>query len=207
MGSGFKQFEVGEVLGAADVMNYLMKQVIATFTDSSARDSAITAPEEGQAMFGKFADILWLYTGSKWREALYLSGWQPYTPVWTGDSSNPTLGNGTANGRYARMGNMVVFNAEVTIGSTTVQGNGAYSLSLPVKPKITAPTQYVQSRVSDSSSGQAYAGQSGALVETSVQLLVQGTADLDTVTKTAPVTLAVGDALHAWGTYEAADDT
>lgn len=207
MGAGYKTFQVGEVLGAADVMNYLMKQTIMPFPSASERDAAITAPEEGMVMFGKFADILWMYTGSKWREALYLSGWQPYTPVWTGDSSNPTLGNGQANGRFIRQGNAITFNAEIVIGSTTVQGNGAYSISLPVKPRITAPTQYVQSRVSDSSSGQAFAGQSGALVETSVQLLVQGAANLDTVTKTTPITLGVGDALHVWGTYEAADDT
>ena len=48
MANGFKVFSTGEVLTAADVNDYLMEQSIGIFADSSARDSQISSPIEGQ---------------------------------------------------------------------------------------------------------------------------------------------------------------
>ena len=64
-GLGFKTFTTGEVLTAGDVNGYLM-QGINVFTNSTARDAAITAPAEGQFAFTKDNNSLWYYDGAAW---------------------------------------------------------------------------------------------------------------------------------------------
>lgn len=204
MGSGFKSFEVGEVLGAADVNGYLMKQTTMAFQNETARDAGILSPEEGMLTYLRDEDRVDCYMGDVWRPAVHAGEWYEYSPAWTSTGTQPNLGNGVANGRYMRQGMTIFFHAEIIMGSTTTYGTGQYDLLLPWTARTTSPTQYVQSRVSDSSAGQAYAGQSGALTDTFVRLQVQGAADLDNVAQGTPVTLASGDSLHAWGTYELA---
>ena len=64
-GLGFKTFTTGEVLTAADVNGYLMQGIL-VFATEAARNSAITAPQEGQFAFTKDTNSLWYYTGSAW---------------------------------------------------------------------------------------------------------------------------------------------
>ena len=64
-GLGFKTFNTGDVLSAADVNGYLMQGVL-VFADTTARDAAITSPQEGQFAFTKNNDSLWYYSGSAW---------------------------------------------------------------------------------------------------------------------------------------------
>ena len=64
-GLGFKTFNTGEVLTAADVNGYLMQGVL-VFADATARDAAITSPQEGQFAYTKDNNSLWYYTGSAW---------------------------------------------------------------------------------------------------------------------------------------------
>lgn len=66
MPSGFKTFAVSEVLTAADVNNYLMEQAVAVFADSTARDAAITSPENGQACFLLDSSTLQFFYSSAW---------------------------------------------------------------------------------------------------------------------------------------------
>lgn len=66
MPSGFKTFAVSEVLTAADVNNYLMEQAVAVFANASARDSAISSPENGQACFLLDSSTLQFYYSSAW---------------------------------------------------------------------------------------------------------------------------------------------
>ena len=66
MPSGFKTFAVSEVLTAADVNNYLMEQAVAVFANASARDSAISSPEDGQACFLLDTQTLQFYYSSAW---------------------------------------------------------------------------------------------------------------------------------------------
>ena len=60
---GFKTFNAGDVLTAADTNDYLM-QGIAVFADATARDAAITSPVEGQACYRSDDDKLEIYDGS-----------------------------------------------------------------------------------------------------------------------------------------------
>ena len=45
---GWKDFASGDVLTAADMDGYVMAQIIGVFADATARDAAITSPQEGQ---------------------------------------------------------------------------------------------------------------------------------------------------------------
>jgi hypothetical protein len=64
-GLGFKTFTTGEVLTAADTNGYLMQGVL-VFADATARDAAITSPQEGQFAYLKDTNVTTYYTGSAW---------------------------------------------------------------------------------------------------------------------------------------------
>lgn len=54
-----------------------------------------------------------------------------WTPVWTAETTNPTLGNGQFLGMYCRIGPMVFVTYKLLMRSTTTYGNGRYRFSLP----------------------------------------------------------------------------
>jgi len=62
---GFKTFATGDVLTAADTNGYLM-QGIWVFADATARDAAVTSPQEGNACYLKSTDEIMVYSGSAW---------------------------------------------------------------------------------------------------------------------------------------------
>ena len=64
-GLGFKTFTSGEVLTAADTNGYLMQGVL-VFANASARDAAITSPQEGQCCYLKDTDAVLTYSGAAW---------------------------------------------------------------------------------------------------------------------------------------------
>src|SRR5210317_1289735 len=66
MPSGFKVWTTGELVNASDFNNYIQEQVIMTFADSSARDSAVSSPEEGMFCFLADLNTLQFYNGSSW---------------------------------------------------------------------------------------------------------------------------------------------
>ncbi len=75
MGSGYKAFTAGSVLTASDVNNYLMEQGVMYFATTTARDTAITAPEDGMVAYIGSNDAnegLYTYNGSAWRKG---PGW------------------------------------------------------------------------------------------------------------------------------------
>ena len=62
----YRTFAVNEILTAANVQTNLMDQAIATFTDATARDAAITSPTAGQYAHLTTGNILTYYNGSAW---------------------------------------------------------------------------------------------------------------------------------------------
>lgn len=68
MTAGFKVFQDGNVLTASEVMGFMMRQQMCVFLDATARDSAITAPEEGQFAFLTSTDKVTLFDGSVWKD-------------------------------------------------------------------------------------------------------------------------------------------
>jgi hypothetical protein len=66
MPSGFKVFENGDVLTAAEVMGFMMRQQVCVFEDEAARDEAIPSPEEGQFAFLRDTNSIVFYNGVSW---------------------------------------------------------------------------------------------------------------------------------------------
>lgn len=141
MGSGFRLISAGENPTAANLNNYLSKQVVMTFSTTTARDAAVTAPEEGMVAVITGSDLMTVYTGSAWVEYGRYGSWQSWTPVIGGSTTDPSLGSGgfyTVHGRYVRIGSLVMGQAFLIAGSSGVSaGSGTYELSLPVTPNTT----------------------------------------------------------------------
>ena len=66
-----------------------------------------------------------------------IGAWINYTPTWTGSTTNPVIGNGTIEGRYALVNGFVVAQINIICGSTTTFGSGGYFFSLPVTAAAT----------------------------------------------------------------------
>jgi hypothetical protein len=99
-GLGFKNFTSGEVLTAADVNGYLMQGIL-VFASATARDAAITTPQEGQFAFLKDTNVTTYYTGSAWANVDTTGMSNPMTTtgdtIYSSSGSTPArLGIGTA---------------------------------------------------------------------------------------------------------------
>jgi len=88
----WKVFQNGYPLPASDLNNYLMGQVISTFTDATARDAAITSPLEGQFVYLTGSALLTKYDGSSWVAAISTP-----SPVVTEKTADYTITSGDAN--------------------------------------------------------------------------------------------------------------
>jgi hypothetical protein len=94
-----------------------------------------TASAPSSPYIGQYYDNgtdLFRWNGSTWDTYQKVPGaWTSYTPVWTGATTNPNVGNGTLTGRYSRYGRDVRFHINLTCGSTTTFGAGGYNWTLP----------------------------------------------------------------------------
>ena len=63
---------------------------------------------------------------------LNFTEWESYNTVWEGSSSNPSIGNGTLYSAWRRTGiKSVEFRIFLRIGSSTNEGNGTWTWTLP----------------------------------------------------------------------------
>jgi len=118
MPSGFKTFAVSEVLTAADVNNYLMEQAVAVFADSTARDAAITSPENGQACFLLDSNSLQFYYSSAWNNFI---GEGDITGVTITTASTSGLAGGSSSTSGAFASTLTI--APASASSATVAGS------------------------------------------------------------------------------------
>lgn len=82
---GFKTFNSGDVLTAADTNGYLM-QGVWTFANAAARTAAVTSPQEGNVSFLKDTNSLEIYDGAAW------------VAYGSGDITGVTAGTGITGG-------------------------------------------------------------------------------------------------------------
>jgi hypothetical protein len=145
-GLGFKTFNTGDVLSAADVNGYLMQGVL-VFASTAARDAAITAPAEGQFAFTKDTNSLFYYDGAAW----VASGA-------TGDIEGVTAGTGISGGGTS--GTVTVTNSMATAidaKGDLIVGTGADTFS-----KLTAGTNgYLLTADSAEATGLKWAAAAG----------------------------------------------
>lgn len=157
-------------------------------------------PYNGQKIWWNLWQTESTFDGTAWQEIRY-GAWLTYTPQWKSSGTQPSLGNGTATGKYWKAGRYCTFHAHIQPGSATTYGSGGYSISLPFPPRVGNPSQVLAVRFFDTSTGQAYMGQATAS-DLHPTLTFQGTSNLDTADFNSPFTFASGDSLQMSGTYE-----
>lgn len=88
----------------------------------------VTGDLPGQRVYVEDIDTVavWNETVGQWE------GYEKsYTPVWTGATTNPVIGNGSIIGGYTEFSEWVDYWFQITAGSTTTFGSGSLSVSLP----------------------------------------------------------------------------
>ena len=86
--AGKRTFVAGEVLTASNINSFLMDQVVPVFDDATARDAAITAPEEGNLAYLKDLDEVQLYRTS-WGPLITASGFTASETITVTNASWP----------------------------------------------------------------------------------------------------------------------
>lgn len=131
-------------------------------------------------------------------------GWTTYTPTWTA-SVNPVLGNGTITGRYRKFGRTVHLQIDLTMGSTTTYGTGAWTLSLPVAAGASTGSRI---GVAQALGGSRFPGQvvvsPGASGTSPFFPASSSVSNLSSATSAVPFAWATGNELRITVTYEAA---
>lgn len=137
-GAGYKLFNTGDVLTAAQVNTYLQEQVVMVFANATARTTALSGVlAEGMVSYLKDTDALEIYSGSAW--VGYGSG--DITGITTGTDSGLTGGvtSGTADLKL-----QLQFNAQTGTTYTLVVGDlnklvtcsNASGITLTVPPSV-----------------------------------------------------------------------
>ena len=123
-GAGYKLFNTGDVLTAAQVNTYLQEQVVMVFANATARTTALSGVlAEGMVSFLKDTDSLEIYSGSAW--VAYGSG--DITGITTGATSGLTGGvtSGTADLKFntTAKGGLLVGTGSGTVSELAVGSN------------------------------------------------------------------------------------
>ncbi|MEI5036055.1 hypothetical protein RB201_35705 [Streptomyces sp. S1A(2023)] len=137
--------------------------------------------------------------------ASMFAAWTPYTPDWTSTGTHPVLGNGTATGRYLKIGRTCFVSAIITSGSTTTYGSGNYLLSLPFVAANAGVVYLGPARVSGVSTwlGHAFVNSGATTVGLTVNASNSNAAG-GNVTPTVPETWAAAASWRFSLTYQTA---
>jgi hypothetical protein len=124
-GLGFKDFQTGEVLTAADVDGYLM-QGVWVFASATARDAAVTSPQEGNFAYLKDTNVTTYYTGSAWANLDTTGMTNPMTT--TGDTIYSSSGSTPARLGIGSTGDVLTVAAGVPSWAAPAGGGANWSL-------------------------------------------------------------------------------
>ena len=136
------------------------------------------------------------------------SAWSSYTPVWTTDSTQPVLNNGTLTGAYKVIGKTCFVRVKLNPGSTTTFGTGAFQFSLPFSASVPDGIQFPCSILNNGLAwyqGTVNGTYSGATNKSAI--IVQSTGGVNSseaVTATHPFTFGTSDSIQFNGSYEIA---
>ena len=118
MAGGYKLFSTGEVLTAANVNNYLMRQTVMVFADASARTTALSGVlAEGMITYRIDAKVLEIYNGTTWVD-------------FSGDIVGVTAGTGLSGGGSSGTVSLAI-DTSVTADLTTAQTLAKKTLKSP----------------------------------------------------------------------------
>lgn len=122
-GAGYKLFNTGDVLTAAQVNTYLQEQVVMVFANAAARTTALSGVlAEGMVTYLKDTDALEIYSGSAW------------VGYGSGDITGVTAGTGISGGGTS--GTVTITNSmatEITAAGDIIVGTGSGTFdNLPI---------------------------------------------------------------------------
>lgn len=126
-GLGFKTFNTGDVLSAADTNGYLM-QGVWVFADAAARDAAVTSPQEGNFAYLKDTNVTTYYTGSAWANLDTTGMTNPMTT--TGDTIYSSSGSTPARLPIGTTGQVLTVAGGLPTWSTPAAGGGGKVLQV-----------------------------------------------------------------------------
>lgn len=133
--------------------------------------------------------------------------WTAYTPTFTSSGTAPSLGNGTVSGRYMKVGRTVHVFIALVWGSTTTPGSGNLSLGLPVTGASSLPGALSATCTTTGTvnflMGAAPLGNSTTTTGT-VWFASPGTIGDWNAWAAGGPTLAAGDTVRVYGTYQSA---
>jgi len=139
-GLGFKDFTTGEVLTAADVDGYLM-QGVWVFASATARDAAVTSPQEGNFAYLKDTNTTTYYTGSAWANLDTTGMVNPMTT--TGDTIYSSSGSTPARLGIGTAGQVLTVNSGATAPEWATPAGGSTfagcSLNNTTTQNVTSP--------------------------------------------------------------------
>jgi hypothetical protein len=153
-GAGYKLFNTGDVLTAAQVNTYLQEQVVMVFANAAARTTALSGVlAEGMVSYLKDTDALEIYSGAAW------------VGYGSGDITGVTAGTGISGGGTS--GTVTITNSmatEITAAGDIIVGTGSGTFdNLPIGTTgqvLTADTTVSPYKVkwATAASGSTFAG-------------------------------------------------
>lgn len=146
-----------------------------------------------------------------WKQAMAtainaaFTDWTTYTPTWGNTGTANTLGNGTIAGQYTVINDTVHFQIQLVWGSTTNDGSGVWTFTLPVTAvAVTAPGQALGSAVLTDASVGAYGGIVQQFSTTTCIIYNTDVVSTGVGAGTVPFTWVTTDTCSLHGTYRAA---
>jgi hypothetical protein len=133
-GLGFKDFVTGEVLTAADVDGYLM-QGVWVFASATARDAAVTSPQEGNFAYLKDTNVTTYYTGSAWANLDTTGMTNPMTT--TGDTIYSSSGSTPARLGIGSTGQVLTVAAGIPSWATPASVGAQFAIFIDQKAQNT----------------------------------------------------------------------
>jgi len=117
-GAGYKLFNTGDVLTAAQVNTYLQEQVVMVFADAAARTTALSGVlAEGMMSYLKDTNAVEKYDGSAW------------TAIASGDIEGVTAGTGLSGGGTS---GTVTLSFDYSVGNQSVESAQTASYTLVI---------------------------------------------------------------------------
>lgn len=145
-GAGYKLFNTGDVLTAAQVNTYLMQQTVMVFADATARTTALSSVlAEGMCSYLQDTNQMEVYDGSAWVNATGdITAVTASSPL-TGGGTTGAISLGIQDGTTAQKGAVQLTDSTASTSTTTAATPNsvktAYDLANAAVPKSTLTTK------------------------------------------------------------------
>jgi hypothetical protein len=195
----------GQLLAKVDGTDYNTEwkdsDGVRVFADAAARGSAIPSPVEGMTTYLEDLDRYDSYSGTDWLPVVSTGAWTAYTPTYL----NFTLGNGTIDFAFTRIGKTIHVRGLITLGSTSVMG-ATPLISTPVSAATAAGAPLIAVTKYTDTGTAGYSGVAQLNTANFFQLMVSNVAGtypvLGSLSATVPYTWASTDVITINATYQ-----